>query len=88
MYSTWFSMSNLYTIDITPSKEIIAASPYPISAVLMSKMSHSSLIHGDSYHSYIDTKAGTLHLIQCEFDLGGSHVFSIGGKKSAELTLT
>ena len=29
-----------------------------------------------------------MHLIQCEFDLGGSHVFSLGGKKSSELTLT
>ena len=85
MYGTWFSMSNLYTIEITPSTEIIAASPYSISAVLMSKMAHSSLIHGDSYHGQIDTKTGTLHLLQCEYDFD-EEVFYLGGSKYNELT--
>ena len=85
MYGTWFSMSNLYTIEITPSTEIIAASPYSISAVLMSKMAHSSLIHGDSYHGQIDSKTGTLHLLQCAYDFG-EEVFYLGGSKYNELS--
>ena len=81
-------MPDLHTIEITPSTEIIAASPYPIIAVLKSKMSHSNLIYGDAYPSDIDQKEATLHLLQCEYDLGTEYVFELGGKKSYELTLT